>query len=108
MERVHGADATMSMEMRRKQLLFGLAMMLVVATGAGMVWLRRTHTMAAVKSLPPKAQAAGPAEVSYQGQIRARDLVSVGVTSDGRLTALHAGPGDEVYEGQLLAEVQSD
>jgi multidrug resistance efflux pump len=39
--------------------------------------------------------------------LQARSVIEVGVPVEGKIEAFHADAGDEVYEGQLLAQVRS-
>jgi HlyD family secretion protein len=63
-------------------------------------------------SLPGPAAAPAPpaftaAEITLPGKVRAQHIVPVGVPVDGTLEFLGPEPGQEVYEGELLARVMN-
>jgi len=79
-----------------------------LAALAAAVWiLLRTRPPQAA----PKTQQAGapsiPAEVRLTGAIRARQVVAVAATVEGILEQFMAEPGQEVFEGQLLARIRN-
>jgi membrane fusion protein, macrolide-specific efflux system len=43
--------------------------------------------------------------VIASGRIQPRTLVNVGALASGRIVALHVNLGDQVSEGQLIAEI---
>jgi len=80
-------------------VLFGLAVGVVV-------WRGRRHPVP-----PPTAAATAAAiavaqnEVTLQGKIRPRHITGVGASVPGFIEAFLAEPGQDVYEGQVLARV---
>lgn len=56
-----------------------------------------------------EAPAAGPVgEMVLPGRIQARMTTSIPAPIDGIIVAFHADVGEEVHEGQLLAEIRND
>lgn len=98
----------MSLVMRGKWPVAAAFVVIAGAMLAGFIQFRKWSAGQPAKAA--SAEAAKPAlrEVSLQGRIMARDLVKVPVPVDGRLTAVHVEPGSDVYEGQLLAEIQNE
>jgi HlyD family secretion protein len=47
------------------------------------------------------------AVISLQGKVEAQQVVSVGAKVNGQLSELYFEPGQEVYEGQLIAKVRN-
>jgi HlyD family secretion protein len=95
--------------MRGKWLLAaGAAILLALAAGALSRWVRSHRTA----SLPATAPQAAPApftapEVSLPGKIRARQVIPVAAPVEGVLEVVEAEPGQEVYQGQLLARIKN-
>jgi multidrug resistance efflux pump len=86
-----------------------LAALIVAAAAAGLIRLRRNAAAQSPKQESAKEQPpAEAAEISLSGQIQARNVVKVPVPFEGRVLAFHAEAGAEVYEGQLLAEIQNE
>ncbi len=91
----------------KRLLIVGLAALAALAA-LGWIVLR-------LRASPPratqKAQAPGvasiPAEVRLTGTIRARQVVAVAATVEGILEQFMAEPGQEVFEGQLLARIRN-
>lgn len=89
----------------RTTFLVILAVLALVLTGVWFAFRR--------PSAPPPKQAssgnpqAAAADLVLQGQIEASELVDVPVLTEGQISAVHVEAGTEVYEGQLLAEIQS-
>jgi multidrug efflux pump subunit AcrA (membrane-fusion protein) len=92
--------------MRGKWLLLsGVLILIAVALGALSV-LRRESGPAQ----PPKTAAAAPPaftapEASLGGRVQARKLVNVPVPVDGTVESFLTDVGQEVHEGQLLAQI---
>jgi multidrug resistance efflux pump len=90
-------------------LAAAIALILVAAVGGGAWWYRNRVEQA------KKAEAPAPApvqevhgEVSLTGTIDAREIVNVASPMEGKVIAFRAEVGDEVYEGQLLAELGNE
>src|SRR3982751_2217964 len=99
----------MTVKMRRRLFLV-ITVLLLIAAGCAAVFVLQKNAAvqtarAAVASPKPPVQ---PAEISLQGQIRARDLLRIKSPIEGRIAAFHAEIGSDVYEGQLLAEIVSE
>ncbi len=86
-------------------LVAGTLILLAVAAGALSWWRRTSHKPAAPAPAAPAVFAG--AEVTLVGKIRARHVVLVGVPVDGTIEFLGPEPGQEVYEGELLARVKN-
>jgi multidrug resistance efflux pump len=91
--------------MRGKWLLFSGTLILAAAGAGSLTWLRRAtpHTNRTV--MPAAAPA--PRELSLAGKIQALHVVPVGATVTGTIDAFLAEPGQDVYEGQVLARIGS-
>lgn len=93
--------------MRGKWILIaGTLVFIAIAVGA-LSLLRRERSpgpapKAAVTAPPP---AVISAEVSLTGRVQARKIVNVPVPVDGIVESFLADVGQEVYEGQLLAQI---
>lgn len=92
--------------MRGKWLLAaGTLILLAIAAGALSLWLRSSPKPAA--QLPAAPAVFAGTEVTLTGKVRAQHLVLVGVPVDGTIDFLGPEPGQEVYEGELLARVKN-
>ena len=94
--------------MRGKWLLVG-AVVVVLAVAAGVFsYLRLRGGAAARPSSPPRPAAVfSGSSVSLPGKIEATQIVTVPVPLDGRIDSMPASVGQEVFEGQLLAQIRS-
>lgn len=93
---------------RGKFLLFGAGLVILVL-GAGAVyrvWQQRSQPPQAAPSTP-KAPTAGGPYITLPGKIEAVDVVTVPVPVDGRIESMRADVGQQVYEGQVLAQIRS-
>jgi multidrug resistance efflux pump len=94
--------------LRKWPLAVGLAtLVLVGAIGWGWWWQHRTipekHPQkTAIPAAPP-----APAELSLQGKIEARKIVSVPAPVDGFLDQYLVNAGEEVFEGEVLARIKN-
>ncbi len=92
--------------MRGKWILFAGVSLLAAAAAGALVWHR--------KQAPPppasRAQAELPAgtEISLEGTIRAVEVMRIDAPVSGVLEEFAAGPGDEVYEGQVIGRIAND
>jgi multidrug resistance efflux pump len=92
--------------MRGKWLLAaGTLILLAVAAGALSLWRRSSGKPA--PTMPPAPPVLTAAEVTLPGKIRAQHIVPVGVPVDGTIEFLGPEPGQEVYEGELLARIKN-
>lgn len=94
--------------MRGKWLLFSGAAVLVAIAAGALSLLRRgpapeARVVAPALSPPPFAGS----EISLPGKIRAQKMVPVAVSIDGIVEFLSGEVGQEVYEGQLLAQIKN-
>jgi len=92
--------------MRGKWLL-AVGSLLLVAIAAAALWLWRRGSAKPATAPPPAPPALTAAEITLPGQIRARHVVPVGVPVDGTIEFIGPQPGQEVYEGELLARVSN-
>jgi len=88
---------------------WALAAIALVLLGAAVGALSRLRRLPAAQPLPdPVAARTAPAgEVSLQGKIAARHLISVSPQIGGQIEAFMADVGQEVSEGQLLARLSN-
>lgn len=95
--------------MGRKHVIAAAAVAVAIgAAAAGYAVFRQRAQAAPSAAAAPVAKPATPPEISLTGRIQARETVDVAVPIDGRVIAFHAEVGDDVYEGQLLAEIRSE
>lgn len=81
-----------------------LALLLLVAVVAAVLWRHRTHGSDAVRTVTV-GRGDIVATVHALGTIRPRTAVDVGAQVSGQIVKLHVAPGDAVTRGQLLAEI---
>lgn len=93
---------------RGKWLLFGTTVVLlaVAAGAASVIWRERMHP-------PAKPQPSAPpvlpgAEISLSGKIQAIHVTNVPVPTDGKIEIFQVDVGQEVSQGQLLAQITSE
>jgi multidrug resistance efflux pump len=79
-------------------VLFGLAVGTVV-------WRGRRHPVAPPASVTAAAIAVARNEITLQGKIRPRHVTGVGASLPGTIEAFLVEPGQDVYEGQVLARI---
>jgi multidrug resistance efflux pump len=96
-----------------KSTVIGLALAAVVilgAIGAGALsalWKERAKAQPAAAAPQPAAPVLG-SDVSLEGKIQALRIVSVPVPVEGKVEVFHAEIGQEIFEGQLLAQIRSE
>lgn len=80
-----------------------------VLAGAVVAWLLWHQRPAASRGEQkrPTASSAIPSEIRLAGTIRARQVVPVAAPIDGILEQFMVEPGQEVFEGQLLARIRN-
>lgn len=104
-------DETIQSAMRHKALLAGLVLLLILVAASVHFVMRRNAEEKAreqAKAEQKKTeQAAANADILLSGVIGALELINVPVPVSGVVKAFHAEVGTEVYEGQLLAEIQN-
>jgi multidrug resistance efflux pump len=92
--------------MKGKAFIIGSSVVLTAILAAGLFFFRQTQEKnTAEKSeqqTPPP-----PTEAILPATLQAQTVVEVGVPIEGKIEVFHAEVGDEVYEGQLLAQIQS-
>jgi multidrug resistance efflux pump len=94
--------------MRGKWILFaGVTILLAIAAGALSVW----HQSVAPKATETPKVAPSPivnaSEVSLPGKVQAQRVVSVPAPIDGTIEAFSADVGQDVFEGQLIAQIRN-
>lgn len=93
---------------RNKRLVkLGLAVAVLIAAASTWILVRRGAAPAPSAKAGP-AQKALPPEVLLAGTIRARHIVQVPAPVEGILERYMAEPGQEVFEGQLLARIHNE
>jgi multidrug resistance efflux pump len=94
--------------MRGKWLLFsGIAVLVAIAAGT-LSLLRRSVTSEPRLVVPaPSPSPPAGAEVSLPGKIRAHKVITVAAPIDGTIEFVAGDVGQEVYEGQLLAQIKN-
>jgi multidrug resistance efflux pump len=86
-----------------------VAVLVVILAGALAAAFLLTKRYAAQPQVIQQQPAPAPEPVlSFSGRIQATELIKVPVTISGQVTAFHVEAGDEVYEGQLLAEIRNE
>jgi multidrug resistance efflux pump len=89
-----------------------LAAVLAVALGGAGVAAWIWHARTARKPAPAPAAKAAPlppgSEVRLQGRLVAQHVVKVDAPIDGVVQEFAVKPGEDVYEGQILAHIQND
>lgn len=92
--------------MRGKLVLIGgVAVLVVVAAGALLLFRRAQAPVKPVDAKTPAA-AIGP-EVSLTGKIRAQSVIAVAAPVDGTVQELLVETGQPVFEGQLLGRIEN-
>ena len=79
-------------------VLFGLAVGVVV-------WRGRRHLVAPPAAATAAAIAVARHEITLQGKIRPRHVTAVGASVPGFIEAFLVEPGQDVYQGQVLARI---
>lgn len=92
--------------MRGKWLLFSGTLILAAACAGALTWLQRSTPRVARTAMPAANPA--PRELSLPGKIQALHVVPVGATVVGTIDAFLAEPGQDVYEGQVLARIGTE
>lgn len=102
-----GLLLTMPSLTRKQIALIALAVVVSLASaGAAFWWLQpRPAPKPATKAAPPPARAAD--DLVAQGRLEAVDILPVLATIDGVLETATVDAGQEVYEGQLLAQIKN-
>lgn len=93
---------------RGKWLLVGVVLVVLAVAGSVFYYLRLKG--AAVASPSSQARPAAVftgSSVSLSGKIEATQIVTVAVPLDGKIDSMPVSVGQEVFEGQLLAQVRS-
>jgi multidrug resistance efflux pump len=91
--------------MKGKGLLIGGIVILAAIAAGALAVFRSTQA----KPVQQSHQAAPVVtEISVPARLQAATVIEIGVPFEGKIEAFHAEPGDEVYEGQLLAQIRSE
>ncbi len=94
--------------MRGKWYLAGGTVLLLAVAAGALFLLRRQNAAPPAKTAAPSAGTqSGGATVSVPGRVEAVEVVAVPVPFDGTIESLPANVGQNVSEGELLAEVRS-
>ena len=95
-------------KVRGKWLILGVVVV-VLAVGAGVISYLRLRDRAAASTstqAQPGAAFNGPS-VSLSGKVEATQIVTVPAPLDGKIESMPVSVGQEVFEGQLLAQIRS-
>ena len=84
-------------------LAAGLVVLLAVLGGVTAVV--RTKKAPPVVTAPPAAPA--PVEITLEGAVQARKVVNIPASTDGVITRFQADVGEDVFEGELLAQIKN-
>lgn len=94
--------------MRGKWLLLTGLFVILCLGGAASYWVWQKRSAPA---LEPPAQSPAPARtgsyVGFPGKVEALHTIAIPVPLDGRIESLRADVGQQVYEGQVLAQIRS-
>lgn len=93
------------MSKRKRLLVAGVALLVVAALAVGAWYRRFAVARAAQKATVARVEL--PSEILLSGTIRPSHVVPVPAPVEGILEQLMAEPGQEVYEGQLLARIHN-
>ncbi len=96
--------------MRSKWPALAATVLVLCAAAGGGFWYYRAQAAAKAKAAvpPPAAPQQITGEISLSGTVGAREVVEVASPVEGKVYAFRAEVGDEVYEGQLLAELTNE
>lgn len=95
------------MTQKKRLVKAGVAVAVLGAATMTWIWLRRGSAPAASGKSGPTERPL-PAEVLLSGAIRARHVVPVPAPVEGILERYMVEPGQEVFEGQLLARIHNE
>lgn len=95
--------------MFRNKRVVAIGLFVAAAVAGGTAWLYHRRTVSRAAALPAQPKpAALPPEIMLSGTIRARHIVPVPATVEGILEQYMVQPGQEVFEGQLLARIHNE
>lgn len=94
--------------MRRKIIV--LTALILLAAGGLYAWRHHAHSVARAAMPAPVEVVVGDVEsvVTAQGKLEPKDYVDVGAQVSGMVTTLQAEVGDDVKQGELIAEIDPD
>ena len=91
--------------MRGKWIPVLLGVVLIALAVGTVVWRGRRHPVPPPAAVTAAAIAAAQNEVTLQGKIRPQHITAVGPTISGFIEAFLVEPGQDVYQGQVLARI---
>lgn len=92
--------------MKGKAFIIGSSLVLAAIVAGALLFFRQTQE----KNAAEKQQQQAPPPVTetiLPATLQAQTVVEVAVPIEGKIEAFHAEVGDEVYEGQLIAQIRS-
>lgn len=92
---------------RRGRLLLALIVLILIAGGGYYGWTRLSPSKEVSYVTRPTTIGSIEETVLANGILKPSTLVAVGAQASGQITALHVALGDEVREGDLIAEIDS-
>src|SRR4051812_18445560 len=98
---------------RQWPLIAGALVFACVVAGSSVWWYRAVEARKSQEAARAEKEAAAKAtaaaiphgEIRLQGVVSAKEIVQIAAPTDGQLLRFHVDAGDEVYQGQLLAEI---
>jgi multidrug resistance efflux pump len=90
-----------------KAFIVGATIVLTAVVGGALLLLFRHYQSKTAAEVKQQEIAPIATEITVPATLQAQTVVDVPVPVEGKIEAFHAEVGDEVYEGQLLAQIGS-
>jgi HlyD family secretion protein len=88
--------------------LIAAGIVILLAVASGFLWMLWRPNKQPVKPPQHPSAIANQATVSLSGKVQAQHSVNIAAPIEGRIESLDAEPGQEVSEGQVLAQIRSE